>query len=74
MSFRSGILKKAAYERVDEITTATQHWEGAQEKAALSSGVMDDMGTAAYELQGFINGCRLCAQMRRELGDTEVSA
>lgn len=68
------------YERVGEVATAEQDWGETRGKAALSVKVADDIETAAYrlanayELQGFINGFRLCAQMLRELHGIELMA
>lgn len=78
--YANGLNLCELYERAEEVAIAAQHWSEAQGKAALSVEAEDDIGAAAYglarayELQGFINGFRLCAQMRRELGDTEVRA
>lgn len=78
--YADGLNLPELYEQMEEVSTATQHWEETLDKAAFESPVEDDMQSAAYELarayelQGFINGFRLCAQMRRELGELEVSA
>lgn len=72
--YRDGLNLSELYEQMEEVSAATQHWGEALDKVALAPDVADDLGSAAfelvraYELQGFVNGFRLCAQMRREQG------
>ena len=75
-----GLNLTELYERMEGVATAAQHWGETLDKAAFESTMEDDMQSAAYglarayELQGFINGFRLCAQMRRELAGMEARA
>ena len=74
--YEDGRNLQELYEQVDEVATAARNWGEVRGKAALDLApeVTDAVEVAAfglataYEQQGFINGFRLCAQMRREQG------
>lgn len=62
------------YDRLEDVAVAMQHFNEAVDRAVPGHPVAEDdvMSAAyevanAYELQGFVNGFRLCTQMRREL-------
>lgn len=71
--YADGLNLCELYEQVEEVAAARKDWNESLNRAALPPAVADDLGVAAfmfanaYELQGFINGFRLCAQMKREL-------
>ncbi len=71
--YRDGLNLSELYERIADTAEAEQAFREAREKAGLSITVEDNIAGAgyaairAYELQGFINGFRLCAQLGREL-------
>lgn len=71
--YADGLNLSEMYEQAEEVDAAMQHWNEAQDETELARTKQDNMSAAAfelaraYELQGFINGFRLCAQMGREL-------
>lgn len=62
------------YEQTPELDCAWNEINAAMGGAAQSDTVSDALTQLweASELQGFINGFRLCAMMQLELGDMEV--
>ena len=71
-----GLRMQELYEQTPELAQAWREVNAAIGDAAqpdAASNALTQLWEAS-ELQGFINGFRLCAQMRRELGDAEVSA
>lgn len=78
--YMDGLNLSELYERLEDVATATHFFYEATEKAALAHAVEDDLAGAAfdldhaYELQGFVNGFRLCARMGRELYGEEDQA
>lgn len=68
------------YERLEDVAVAIQHFNEVLDRAASGPAAGDAVMSAAYEianaseLQGFVNGFRLCARMRRELLGEEARA
>lgn len=78
--YADGLNLPELYKRMDEVGVAVQRLGEAKDEAGLTLEMADVIHSAAYELAlayewlGFVNGFRLCAQLRRELGDMEVRA
>lgn len=69
-----GLNLSELYERLEDVAVAMQHFNEAVDRAVPGHpAVEDDVMSAtceltrAYELQGFLNGFRLCARMGREI-------
>lgn len=75
--YRDGLNLSELYNRIEETAEAERKFSEARSKANLPPSIEDSIGTAAYaairasEMQGFVNGFRLCAQLGRELGRME---
>ncbi len=78
-SYRNGLNLSELYIRIEDTAEADRDFSAACKKAGLTPDVADDIFNTtcavirAYELQGFINGFRLCAQLGRELGVWETA-
>ncbi len=74
-AYRDGLNLSELYERIEDTAEAEQDFCEAHKKAGLIPDAENDTFNAAYaafrayELQGFINGFRLCARLGRELGE-----
>lgn len=75
--YRDGLNLSELYKRIEETSEAERRFSEARSKANLSLATEDTIGAAAYaairayEMQGFINGFLLCAQLGRELSGME---
>lgn len=78
-SYADGLNQNELYGRIEETAEAEREFREACKKAGLDSATEDRIGDAAYgmtwayEMQGFINGFRFCAQLGREISGTEDS-
>lgn len=77
--YADGLNLSELYESAEEATTGMKHFNKAIDAAALPVDMTDEISAAAYEmardyeLQGFVNGFRMCARLGKELGGREAA-
>ncbi len=75
--YRDGLNLSELYYRIEEVAEVERQFSEVRSGAGLSPSVEDSISAAAYavirayEMQGFINGFRLCAQLGKELSGME---
>ena len=78
ISYADGLNLFELYRHLDEAAVAEDKVKEACEKAGLTGAAVDPVYSAIYdyaescELQGFVNGFRLCAKLIEELTEKEA--